>query len=154
MTNFTRLMTPFAKRSLAECMRASGPESRYNPCSQCSSRDVAGRNPVCLSAGQAWRLILTHMLFWWCTPKVQASRYISITSHQHNVVKSTLNTFSLCQYNKARREALHIKVSQVPPNNTKMGSTTKDITTTLAYGKDNRTRPYFYAYQVTWQSNH
>ena len=30
----------------------------------------------------------------------------------------------------------------------KMGSTTKDITTTLAYGKDNRTRPYFYAYQV------
>ena len=55
MTNFTRLMTPFAKRSLAECMRASGPESRYNPCSQCSSpeqgtRDVAGRNPVCLRA--------------------------------------------------------------------------------------------------------
>ena len=29
-----------------------------------------------------------------------------------------------------------------------MGSTTMDINTTLAYGKDNRTRPYFYAYQV------
>ena len=28
-----------------------------------------------------------------------------------------------------------------------MGSTNTDITTTLAYGKDNRARPFFYAYK-------